>query len=470
MPSRPPLVVLALALLFATSCAPSEPPRPKVAFLGVDGATFTVIDPLLKAGKLPNLAKLIDRGARVVLESSPESDASPVIWNSIITGTGMDEHGILSFTKPGGRPGEHRIYQSADRKVPALWHMVGERGGTTGAIGLWNTWPAEEIEGYMISDRFTLSLFTRNFAAEQAPALTYPDELLDEVAHLIAAPDDISREEVAALGTFSDAEWTELMTADKRKSGVVGGNGLVALKFGFQAQKTMGAVSLELLRTQEQPDLFMTFLELPDRVGHHFWHAYRPGDVPKRRGTVEPEWVERWGNVIPGAYEDADRWIGEMLAELDPDTTVFVISDHGMQASGSPGGVIDNLATMAHSGVHRSDGILIAAGPAIQAGSTVDDAGVFDIVNTTLAAMGMAPSSQSRGRVLTELFAPGFLAEHPLQPPRDETPLPPREPLTIEDSEAHRSQLEAIGYIDETGENKRFDRAEGSEAGNDDGK
>lgn len=460
--SRRPLPALLLAAsLVVGACAPAEPPTAKVAVICVDGATFTVIGPLLAEGRLPHMAELIRRGARAVLESSPESDASPVIWNSIVTGVGMDAHGIKSFTKPGGRPGEHRIYQSSDRRVPALWQMAAERGATTGAIGLWNTWPAEEVPGYIVSDRFALSLFTRNFAAGAAPRLTHPDALLDELVPLIHAPDDITRADLAPLGTFSEAEWNELMTADKRSAGVVGGNGLVALKYGFQAQQTMGEVSVHLLGTRPQPDLFMTFLELPDRAGHHFWHAYRPGAVPPERGRVEPEWIERWGGVVPGAYEDVDRWIGEIMAELEPETTVFVISDHGMQSSEKPGGRIDDLSTMSHSGTHRSDGILIAAGPAIAPGSTVDDADVFDIANTVLVAMGLPPSTQPRGRVLDELLSPEFLERYPLQPARDEPPLPPREPLVVEDSEAQRKQLESIGYIDETGETKRFDRGDG---------
>ena len=51
------------------------------------------------------------------------------------------------------------IFTSQDRKVPALWNMVTTRGATVGALGIWNTWPAEEVSGYIVSDRYAHTLW-----------------------------------------------------------------------------------------------------------------------------------------------------------------------------------------------------------------------------------------------------------------------------------------------------------------------
>ncbi|HEM60884.1 MAG TPA: phosphodiesterase, partial [Chloroflexi bacterium] len=42
----------------------------KVIVIGLDGATFTILDPLLEKGLLPNLAGLIEEGSRGILSST----------------------------------------------------------------------------------------------------------------------------------------------------------------------------------------------------------------------------------------------------------------------------------------------------------------------------------------------------------------------------------------------------------------
>ena len=39
----------------------------KLLIIGIDGATWTVIDPLLAQGRMPNMARLIEQGTRSVL-------------------------------------------------------------------------------------------------------------------------------------------------------------------------------------------------------------------------------------------------------------------------------------------------------------------------------------------------------------------------------------------------------------------
>jgi len=436
------LLVAWLALLPA--CGRATDARPKVALIGIDGATFTVIDPLLAQGRLPNIAGLIRRGARIVLRSSSESQDSPVLWSTIATGAGMAAHGITGFLKDDGQGG--RLFASSDRRLPALWNLVDTRGGSVGVVGWWNTWPAEHVNGYIVSDRFAQSLYQRNFGGGAWSGICYPAELEAELQPLSRPPNALSRERLAALGEFDDAEWAAMQGSDSNVP-VVTGNGLVALKYGLQAQDSVADAALHLLQSRPQPDLLCLFLELPDRAGHNFWSMYQPENVRGGAEQVDAGWRQRWAGVVPGAYEMVDEILGRVLARLDPDTTVILVSDHGMRSNGRPGGSPQALDQLGRSGVHDPDGILIAAGPAIAPGSAAV-ADLLDVVPTVLAALGLPATSQCARPPLTALLAPEFLARHPLLPARDEPPLQPRaEPYDSAMDAERLSQLRATGYL-----------------------
>lgn len=69
----------------------------KALIIGIDGGTWTVINPLLQQGKLPTFKRLIKNGASGTLKSVPPLSAPA--WSSITTGKEMRNHGVFSFAK-----------------------------------------------------------------------------------------------------------------------------------------------------------------------------------------------------------------------------------------------------------------------------------------------------------------------------------------------------------------------------------
>jgi hypothetical protein len=368
-----------------------------------------------------------------------------VLWATVATGVGLSTHGIEGFARRVS--GEMRIYGSSDRRVPALWNMVDTRGGTCGVVGYWNSWPAEAVRGYVVSDQFALTLYQRNFGSGDVQGVVHPPELADELAALVVSPAELSRERLERLGAFTEAERQVIRAAAEATDGPVVGNALAALGYGLAAQDSVASAAVHLLRTRPQPDLLLVFLELPDRAGHGFWSAYEPEAVEGGPDRVDAAWRERWADVVPASYELVDEAIGQLLSELDEDTTILVVSDHGMQSNGQPGGSPADLDRIGRSGRHHPDGILIAAGPAIRPGATAE-ADLFDVAPTVLAALGLPGSKQCLREPLTALLDPGFLESHPLSEPIPEPALRAGPAPRGTELDAQRlQQLRATGYL-----------------------
>lgn len=77
----------------------------KTVVIGLDGATFDVIDPLLQDGKLPTPASFIREGVRAPLRSTTLPNSFPG-WASCTTGTSEGMHGIFSPFIKNERDGE----------------------------------------------------------------------------------------------------------------------------------------------------------------------------------------------------------------------------------------------------------------------------------------------------------------------------------------------------------------------------
>ena len=84
-----------------------------VFVLGLDGATWEILDPLIQDGLLPNLARLREQGSWGSLHSV-FPPLSPVAWAGAMTGKNSGKHGIFEFIEHAHNPLVGRVNSSRE--------------------------------------------------------------------------------------------------------------------------------------------------------------------------------------------------------------------------------------------------------------------------------------------------------------------------------------------------------------------
>ena len=219
-----------------------SPPISPVLLVGIDGATFDRIDSLAAQGKLPTLSGLMANGVRSRLRTLRPT-ISPAIWTTIATGKLPPQHGILKFD---GAPGStlKTLPTSQMRRVRAFWNILSEHERSVGVIGWWATWPAEPVNGYIVSDRATYSRMEATTEKEQQnPFRVYPSDLASEIHSFIYAPSDIDTRDIQKFVAVSDSEAEELVgSMDYRH-----GRFQPEFRYTYQSDRSIAAITLHLL-------------------------------------------------------------------------------------------------------------------------------------------------------------------------------------------------------------------------------
>lgn len=194
----------------------------KVVILGLDGLEPTIVERLMAKGDLPHLARLRERGAyRHIATSTPA--LSPVAWSTFATGCDSSRHAIwdflardrrsylprLSSSEVVGRPrfwrlGPLRVPRGGARvrslqKSRTFWKVLSEHGVFASVLRVPITFPAERIDGVMISGMcvpdlrgtqgsFTLFTTSADTAARIGGHVVRVEERNDGIATAIPGP------------------------------------------------------------------------------------------------------------------------------------------------------------------------------------------------------------------------------------------------------------------------------------------
>ncbi len=422
-------------------------PRHPVLLVGIDSADWTSMGPFMDRGDLPALRALKERGAWGVLRSSVPM-LSPLLWTTVVTGKTPDQHGIVDFLAQDPATGRPVPISSRLRRVRALWSILTSVGRPSLTVGWWATWPAERVEGAMISDRLSYSLSEEG--AEQAVKdVVYPPSLEPAASKLIVRPEEISYAEVRSIIEIGAEEFararSSLVSASSWKDPVAHLLRILA------ATQTYHRIAVERLRAS-QPPLALVYYEGLDEVNHRFAHYAAPATK-----WADPEKVGAFSHAVERFYRLQDRLIGELVASVDPGTVVMVISDHGF-ASGDrrPTDVPPDIEGKPGRW-HTMSGVIIAAGPPVRPGRLSRDPRLIDIAPTILALLSLPAAEDMPGRPVAEVVpsgsvpAPALTAIATYEPPA----AVPREARAGASSAADAeilAKLTALGYIGAPGD------------------
>lgn len=438
-----PSFLLGMALLLTAGCR-REPVGPRVLFLGIDGATWKVIGPMMERGELPAFRRLVEEGSyRPDFETLPIT-LSPVIWTTIATGRAPEDHGVTSFTSqlPNG---QLIPVTSSVRRVRAIWELASRRGSSAGVIGWWATWPAEEVNGYVISDHaspaFTDLLVEdrRYWTADRATLARLerdflPTDLAPVLARNWIAEEDFPYEDVQRRGGFTAAQMEALRAAPWNDR-----NAYSWLKTFYRVDEPLLRSALDLAR--ERPtDLQMLYLRGADPVQHYGWDLYEPEKFARR-----PPHLERDRGLIEGIYRYLDTFLAEIQEARRPDSWLIVASDHGAE----PTPYAADPARTDRPGEHGPGalGVLFIAGPHVKKGFVLPRGTPYDIMPTLAWLLGLPLADELPGKPLTEAFDESFVRTQPVRrvPTYGARPMGPLLPSPA-DEEMLKS-LKNLGYI-----------------------
>jgi predicted AlkP superfamily phosphohydrolase/phosphomutase len=323
---------LRLTAFLRESRVPSADGGPCVLLIGLDGATWDIMEPMMAAGELPNLNALRNEGAWGVLTST-EPTLSPAVWTTIATGKTREKHGIRDFT-----------YTQESLAAPRIWELLEAEGVNVGMQSWLVTWPP------LVRDGFQIPGWLARTSETFPPELHFAQDLIlgeglarsprEYLAYLIDAPRIGVR-----LSTLTQA--LRLIAYSKLKHPPI-------LDVTWRKDELKAAIYADIfcwLLRKYKPDFSAAVFYGTDSLGHVYWKYMErlselsqsstgapTGDgvreaplekPPAGEGDVTEEEAQKYGRVLQSYYRLMDSFLPRFMAALPADKTVCVLSDHG---------------------------------------------------------------------------------------------------------------------------------------------
>ncbi|MGO8698406.1 MAG: alkaline phosphatase family protein [Limisphaerales bacterium] len=356
----------------------------RLLLAGWDAADWKILHPLIDAGEMPALRRIVEAGA-----SGPLLCSQPPVpvaqWTSLVTGKRPWQHRVSHPIERITGAGGAVPVTAASRRSLAVWEMLAQAGKHSFIVG----WPAThggQTENIvLVSDRYALPTAAPGVKPwpPPPPGTYWPEEINVRLDGLRMSPADVQADVVSRY----IPEWRKIDQKRDRRIGQL--RLFLATDFSNQA-------AMMRLLAGGQWDFAAIRLPALGAISRLFL-PYRP---PRAKWVPEAEF-ELYQNVISSACRMLDEMLHSLVQAAGSAASIMVVSEHGVNprrlppTAGRPG---DNEAWIS------PHGIFAASGPAFAEDALVIGASVLDIAPTILTCFGLPIGDDMEGRVLIEGF------------------------------------------------------------------
>lgn len=323
------------------------------------------MSPLMDEGAMPHLAAIVESGCVGSIVARPPH-VRAMLWTTVATGIHAPMHGVCGDVEvredgAGVRPSGHGSW-----RAPAMWQYLAEAGVRSAVVGWPASAPATSWNGGMIvDDTFCQPLGDQFDAWPLLPDCVAPRSGRDALRPLRVHPGDITGQQLMAFVP-------ELSRIDQEND-----KRLVPIALALSRAATVHAAATHIASESEW-DLCCIVYPLLADISREFMR-YRP----PARSDLGTNDVTLYGGVVGAAYRFADAMLGALLACVERETTVIVVSPHGL----------------------AKHGFLAARGPGIRVDALVHGASLVDVAATVMNLFGTRVEALE-GRCIEAISSP----------------------------------------------------------------
>lgn len=270
--------------------------------LGLDGATFSVLDMMMTAGHMPFLRQFQAEGVRAELLSTPHP-LTPPAWTTVMTGRSPGNHGIYDFLRSEIRNNRafFTLNNFRDIQCETLWTLLSRYGGRVLSLNFPLMAPAPPVAGVVVPGLLSWKHLRRNI---------YPPEIYDDLKSLPgfnARHFSYDFEEMNATPSLSTQElidWVRSHVIEREQH-------------WFQI--------LRRLLADGPWDLAGIVLDGVDKLQHACWRFLDP-DLRPTHFTDSERILD---DLCVRYFRQLDGFLREAVVLAGPTANVIMVSDHG---------------------------------------------------------------------------------------------------------------------------------------------
>jgi len=262
----------------------------RLLVIGLDAAEQSLIRRWMDSGDLPTLAGLRDRAVWGRTTNEPGLYTGAV-WPSIFTGVSAGRHGCYYYRQIVNGTYSTAHFHPDELKHPPFWKAISDAGHRVAVIDVPKSMLTEGLSGIQVVD---WGLHDPSFPSVRC----WPSALAEELTQRFGV-DPVGQCDAAdrSPAQFRDLRDRLIARIDRKRS------------------------LIQHFLQQGNWDLFLAVFGDSHCAGHQFWHLHEPEDSQHEATGL--------GDPLKDIYVALDRAIGQLLDQVDTDTTVMVFTSHG---------------------------------------------------------------------------------------------------------------------------------------------